>query len=99
MSTGFGYSNGGVHLNEVIRQRNAMGVIQFFPWGWNDINTTYTPAEDVFQTMWCSETTTEVGEDYWPDPEDERTGIPGYSMYVLLGVVAATIVAIIKKRK
>jgi len=98
MGTGFGYSNGGVHLNEVRRQRNAMGVIQFFPWGWNEFNTTYTDAETVFQSMWCSETTTEVGEDYWPEP-GAGTGIPGYSMFVLLGVVAATIVAIIKKRK
>ena len=87
-----------VVLNTVERQRNAMGYMLFFDWGWNDINVSYTDAEKVFQTMWCSETTTEVPEDYWPEP-GTGGGIPGYSMIVLLGVVAATVVAIIKKRK
>ena len=94
MGVGFGY---GVRLNTVIRQRNAMGYLYFFPWGWNDINTTYTPEELLFQEMWCSAEQEDIPVPYWP-PEEERV-IPGYSMFVLLGVVAATIVAIIKKRK
>jgi peptide/nickel transport system substrate-binding protein len=75
-------------------QRNAMGYQYIFPWGWKDTNTTFT---DTLLEEWCNEGGP-VPTEFMPD-DSPATTIPGYSMFVLLGVVAATIAAIIKKRK
>ncbi|MHA1767691.1 MAG: ABC transporter substrate-binding protein [Promethearchaeota archaeon] len=83
-----------VRSNYVHTQRNAMGYLYVFPWGYYDTNTTFT---DPYLEEWCN-----AGSP--PVKEQEATstaggGIPGYSMFVMIGVAAATIAAIIKKRK
>jgi peptide/nickel transport system substrate-binding protein len=75
-------------------QRNAMGYQYVFPWGWKDTNTTFT---DPYLETWCN-AGSPIPTEFMPD-DTPTGGIPGYSMFVLLGVVAATIAAIIKKRK
>jgi len=89
-----GFSQNAVNEHITI-QRNAMGYQYLFPWGWNDINTTWATGYD--DDVYCSAINTDIPADFWP--EIVETTIPGYSMFILLGVVAATIVAIIKKRK
>ena len=90
--TGFSQNAVNIHLDI---QRNAMGYQYLFPWGWNDINTTWNDGYN--NDVYCTPINDNIPLDVWP--EIETGGIPGYTMFVLLGVVAATIVAIIKKRK
>jgi peptide/nickel transport system substrate-binding protein len=89
-----GFSQNAVNEHITI-QRNAMGYQYLFAWGWNDINTTWNTGYN--NDVYCTAINENIPEDFWP--EVEGGGIPGYSMFILLGVVAATIVAIIKKRK